>query len=42
MVVDEVVGFCYFDFCDLFGFVDGMVNLIGYDIGVLMLVGSED
>ena len=41
-VVDEVIGFRYFDARDLLGFVDGTANPTGHDIGASTLVGSED
>lgn len=41
-LVDEVVGFRYFDSRDLLGFVDGTANPTGRDISTSTLVGSED
>lgn len=41
-VVDDVVGFCYFDGCDLFDFVDGIVNLEGLLLLEVIIVGDED
>lgn len=41
-VVDETVGFRYFDARDLLGFVDGTANPAGQDIPDAALVGAED
>ncbi len=41
-VVDEVVGFRYFDSRDLLGFVDGTANPDGSDMAASSLVGVED
>lgn len=41
-VVDEVVGFRYFDARDLLGFVDGTANPVGADLPPATLVGDED
>jgi putative iron-dependent peroxidase len=41
-VVDEVVGFRYFDARDLLGFVDGTANPAGSEILSAALVGEED
>jgi porphyrinogen peroxidase len=41
-VVDEVVGFRYFDARDLLGFVDGTANPTGLELPASALVGDED
>ena len=41
-VVDETVGFRYFDVRDLLGFVDGTANPVGQDLPDATLVGDED
>lgn len=41
-VVDEVLGFRYFDRRDLLGFVDGTANPTGGDAATAALVGDED
>jgi len=41
-LVDEVVGFRYFDARDLLGFVDGTANPTGRDLPDSALVGDED
>ncbi|MEY9953918.1 Dyp-type peroxidase [Leifsonia sp. EB34] len=41
-VVDEVVGFRYFDARDLLGFVDGTANPTADDMGAAAIVGDED
>jgi porphyrinogen peroxidase len=41
-VVDEVVGFRYFDARDLLGFVDGTANPTGLDLPTSALIGEED
>lgn len=41
-VVDETVGFRYFDARDLLGFVDGTANPVGQDLPDATLVGDED
>ena len=41
-VVDEVVGFRYFDARDLLGFVDGTANPAGGDMAQATTVGDED
>ncbi|CAM5288213.1 Dyp-type peroxidase [Leifsonia shinshuensis] len=41
-VVDEVVGFRYFDARDLLGFVDGTANPTGSDMAAAAIVGDED
>jgi putative iron-dependent peroxidase len=41
-VVDEVVGFRYFDARDLLGFVDGTANPAGGDMSSATIVGDED
>ena len=41
-VLDEVVGFRYFDARDLLGFVDGTANPNGSDLVVAAMVGDED
>jgi putative iron-dependent peroxidase len=41
-VVDETIGFRYFDSRDLLGFVDGTANPAGADIEDAALVGDED
>jgi putative iron-dependent peroxidase len=41
-VVDEVLGFRYFDARDLLGFVDGTANPTGLDLPASALVGDED
>lgn len=41
-VVDEVIGFRYFDARDLLGFVDGTANPTGVDLPTSALVGAED
>lgn len=41
-VVDETVGFRYFDNRDLLGFVDGTANPTGEDIGEAVLIDSAD
>lgn len=41
-VVDETVGFRYFDARDLLGFVDGTANPVGPDLTASALVGEED
>jgi putative iron-dependent peroxidase len=41
-VVDEVVGFRYFDARDLLGFVDGTANPTGGDMAAAAIVGDED
>jgi putative iron-dependent peroxidase len=41
-LVDEVVGFRYFDARDLLGFVDGTANPSGPDLFASALVGDED
>lgn len=41
-VVDETVGFRYFDFRDLLGFVDGTANPIGPAVFKAVLVNQED
>lgn len=41
-VVDETVGFRYFDVRDLLGFVDGTANPVGPDVPESILVTAED
>ncbi|ANP72223.1 Dyp-type peroxidase [Cryobacterium arcticum] len=41
-VVDETVGFRYFDVRDLLGFVDGTANPVGQELREVTLVGEED
>lgn len=41
-VVDETVGFRYFDMRDLLGFVDGTANPVGAALPAATLVGDED
>lgn len=41
-VVDETVGFRYFDIRDLLGFVDGTANPIGPDVSESVFVAEED
>ncbi|KAL2818710.1 hypothetical protein BDW59DRAFT_181844 [Aspergillus cavernicola] len=41
-LVDETVGFRYFDARDLLGFVDGTANPVGPDLPPSVLVASED
>ncbi|KAI1928467.1 hypothetical protein LOZ58_004811 [Ophidiomyces ophidiicola] len=41
-VVDETVGFRYFDLRDLLGFVDGTANPVGPAVPEAMLVAAED
>ncbi|KAK1762738.1 putative Dyp-type peroxidase family [Phialemonium atrogriseum] len=41
-VVDETVGFRYFDLRDLLGFVDGTANPVGPDVPESVLVTQED
>ncbi|KAJ5778581.1 hypothetical protein N7520_001827 [Penicillium odoratum] len=41
-LIDETVGFSYFDARDLLGFVDGTANPVGPDIQPSVLVASED
>ncbi|WP_082456020.1 MULTISPECIES: Dyp-type peroxidase [unclassified Plantibacter] len=41
-VVDETVGFRFFDVRDLLGFVDGTANPVGQDLPDATLVGDED
>ena len=41
-VVDEVVGFRYFDSRDLLGFVDGTANPAGSDVHASTIVGDEE
>jgi len=41
-VVDETIGFRYFDVRDLLGFVDGTANPVGQDLPEATLVGDED
>ncbi|RJE25470.1 Dyp-type peroxidase family [Aspergillus sclerotialis] len=41
-LVDETVGFRYFDVRDLLGFVDGTANPTGPDVPASVLVASED
>jgi putative iron-dependent peroxidase len=41
-VVDETVGFRYFDMRDLLGFVDGTANPVGDEVGPSVFVGQED
>jgi len=41
-VVDETVGFRYFDVRDLLGFVDGTANPVGNAVSESTLVGDED
>ncbi|KAK9317027.1 hypothetical protein V1524DRAFT_445605 [Lipomyces starkeyi] len=41
-VVDETVGFRYFDVRDLLGFVDGTANPVGPDVPASILVAEED
>jgi putative iron-dependent peroxidase len=41
-VIDETVGFRYFDIRDLLGFVDGTANPIGQELREATLVGEED
>jgi porphyrinogen peroxidase len=41
-VVDETVGFRYFDVRDLLGFVDGTANPVGQELRNATLVGEED
>ncbi|KAK7413994.1 hypothetical protein QQX98_007105 [Neonectria punicea] len=41
-VVDETVGFRYFDFRDLLGFVDGTANPVGPAVPASVLVADED
>lgn len=41
-VVDETVGFRYFDVRDLLGFVDGTANPVGQDLPDATLIGDED
>lgn len=41
-VVDEVVGFRYFDSRDLLGFVDGVANPTGDDLHAATKIGEED
>lgn len=41
-VVDETVGFRYFDIRDLLGFVDGTANPIGPAVPEAVLVNQED
>ena len=41
-VVDETIGFRYFDARDLLGFVDGTANPVGTAVGESTLVGHED
>jgi putative iron-dependent peroxidase len=41
-VVDETVGFRYFDIRDLLGFVDGTANPVGQQLPDSTLVGDED
>ena len=41
-VVDETVGFRYFDVRDLLGFVDGTANPVGPDLPAATFVGSDD
>lgn len=41
-VVDEVIGFRYFDSRDLFGFVDGTANPTGSDLRAATSIGDED
>lgn len=41
-VVDETVGFRYFDARDLLGFVDGTANPVGLALPAATLVGDED
>ena len=41
-VVDETVGFRYFDVRDLLGFVDGTANPVGQELRDATLVGQED
>ncbi|KAJ5577464.1 uncharacterized protein N7459_006428 [Penicillium hispanicum] len=41
-LVDETIGFRYFDARDLLGFVDGTANPVGPDVPPSVLVASED
>lgn len=41
-VVDETIGFRYFDLRDLLGFVDGTANPLGQSLPEATLVGDED
>ena len=41
-VVDETVGFRYFDARDLLGFVDGTANPTGPELPEAALIGDED
>ncbi|MCJ1384347.1 hypothetical protein MMC17_007463 [Xylographa soralifera] len=41
-LVDETVGFRYFDVRDLLGFVDGTANPVGSAVGASILVADED
>lgn len=41
-VVDETVGFRYFDARDLLGFVDGTANPVGWALPQVTIVGDED